>query len=76
LPHWLLPVLAVSVFVLLAAPKPILMPAGNPRLTKENFERIKEGMTLEEVEAILGLPGDSRTRPPEDDAYFVSSEDL
>jgi hypothetical protein len=41
MPCWLLPALVVSVLVLLAAAaKPILLPAGNPRLAKENFDRI------------------------------------
>jgi hypothetical protein len=64
MPRRLLGVLVVSVLVLLAvAVKPILLPAGNPRLTQENFERIKEGMQMKEVEAILGPPGDYRTGP-------------
>jgi hypothetical protein len=62
MPRWLVPALVVSVLVLLAvAVKPILFPAGNPRLTQENFDRIKEGMSREEAEAILGPPGDYRT---------------
>ncbi len=64
MPRLLVPVLAVSILVLLAvAAKPILLPAGNARLTKENFERIKGEMTPAEVEAILGPPGDYRTGP-------------
>jgi hypothetical protein len=31
------------------------------RITEANLERIKEGMTQAEVEAILGPPGDYRT---------------
>ncbi len=34
-----------------------------PRVTQENFGRIKPGMTRTEVEAILGSPGDYRTEP-------------
>jgi hypothetical protein len=50
--------------VLLAvAAKPILMPAGNPRLTKENYGRLEPGMSQEDVEALLGPPGDFRTGP-------------
>jgi hypothetical protein len=64
MPRWLLAVLAVSVLVLLAGTAwPIIFPAGNPRLTRQNFDRIKEGMRREEVEAILGPPGDYRTAP-------------
>jgi hypothetical protein len=64
MPRRLLVVLAVSALVLLVvAAKPILFPAGNPRLTQENFDRIKEGMSREEVEAILGPPGDYCTAP-------------
>jgi hypothetical protein len=64
MPRWLPAVLVVSVLVLLAvAAKPVLLPAGNPRITRENFERIKEGMSQEEVEAILGPAGDCRTGP-------------
>jgi hypothetical protein len=38
-----------------------------PRITQANFERIKVGMRLEEVEAILGVPpGDYTTEPVPD----------
>jgi hypothetical protein len=30
---------------------------GGPGVTKANFDRIEEGMTLQEVEQILGRPG-------------------
>jgi hypothetical protein len=64
MPRWLLAVLVVSVLMLLAvAAKPILFPAGNPRLTRETFDRIREGMSRGDVEAILGPPGDYRTGP-------------
>jgi hypothetical protein len=33
------------------------------RITRTNFQRIKEGMRRAEVEAILGPPGDYRTGP-------------
>jgi hypothetical protein len=33
------------------------------RLTRENFDRIKEGMSFAQVEAILGPPGDYTTAP-------------
>jgi hypothetical protein len=48
----------------LAAPRPLFFPAANPRLTQANFDRIRPGMRREEVEAILGPPGDYRTGPP------------
>jgi hypothetical protein len=32
------------------------------RITRQNFDRIREGMTRADVEAILGPPGDHRTR--------------
>jgi hypothetical protein len=40
----------------------VLWPRQN-RITQENFDRIREGMSLAEVEAILGPPGDYRTGP-------------
>lgn len=33
------------------------------RVTRENFDRIRKGMSRAEVEAILGTPGDYRTGP-------------
>ncbi len=44
----------VAAFVLWPRPR---------RITEENFARIKQGMTLAEVEAILGPPGDYTTGP-------------
>ncbi len=67
MPRWLLPVLAVSLLVLLAvAAKPILLPAGNPHITEANYDRIRWGMERDELETILGRPGDYRTRPVSD----------
>jgi hypothetical protein len=43
--------------VLLAAGAFVLWPRPE-RITRENFKRIREGMTQAEVEAILGPPGD------------------
>jgi hypothetical protein len=34
-----------------------------PRVTREKFDRIREGMTRADVEAILGPPGDYRNGP-------------
>jgi hypothetical protein len=60
-----LPVVAVvSVALLLVvAARLVLLPPANPRITEANFQRIKAGMRREEVEAILGRPGDYRTGP-------------
>jgi hypothetical protein len=33
------------------------MPSNQPGVTKANFDRIEEGMTLQEVEQIFGRPG-------------------
>jgi hypothetical protein len=66
MPRWLLALLIASLVVLVAvATRPILFPAGNPRLTPENFDRIREGMKLADVEAIIRPPGDYRTIPTE-----------
>jgi hypothetical protein len=45
---------AVGVFVLWLRPG---------RVTRENFERLKEGMPPAEAKAILGPPGDYTTGP-------------
>jgi hypothetical protein len=37
-------------------------PSQPNRITKENYDRIRLGMSCSEVEAILGPPGDYRTR--------------
>jgi hypothetical protein len=34
-----------------------------PCVTEANFKRIREGMTMQEVEAILGAPGDRMAGP-------------
>jgi hypothetical protein len=48
------------------------------RITDENFNRIQEGMSRAEVEAILGPPGDCRAAPttydPDLDANRVPRE--
>jgi hypothetical protein len=46
----------LGAFLGLAWPRP-------SRVTAANFERIKEGMSRAEVEAILGPPGDYTTGP-------------
>jgi hypothetical protein len=40
----------------------VLWPQPPSRITQENCDRIKEGMSRAEVETILGPPGDYRTR--------------
>jgi hypothetical protein len=49
-------VAAVGVFVAGPSPEPSLV-------TRENFDRIKGGMSRVDVAAILGPPGDYRTGP-------------
>ena len=41
----------------------VLWPTQPNRITQENCDRIKEGMSRAEVETILGPPGDYRTGP-------------
>jgi hypothetical protein len=51
--------------VVLAVGVVVLWPSQPNRITQENCDRIKEGMSRAEVEAILGPPGDYRTGPGE-----------
>src|SRR4051794_12025520 len=53
---------ALALAVLLAAGVFVLWPRAD-RITRENFDRIRGGMSREEVYAILGPPGDYRTGP-------------
>jgi hypothetical protein len=56
--------LAVVLAVLtLAATRTLSPPQSAARITSENCDRIKPGMTLAEVKAILGPPGDYTTGP-------------
>jgi hypothetical protein len=48
--------------VLLAAGALVLWPRPD-RITRDNFDRIKEGMTAAQVEAIVGPAGDCTTGP-------------
>ncbi len=57
--RWVVAGLAVALLALGAC---VLWPRAN-RVTPEDFNRIKEGMNLAEVEAILGPPGDYRSGP-------------
>jgi hypothetical protein len=56
--------LALAGLVLLAGVTAlVLWPPPSSRVTRENSDRIKQGMTQAEVEAILGPPGDYTTGP-------------
>jgi hypothetical protein len=48
--------------MLVAAGAFVLWPRST-RMTRENFDRIRDGMSRVEVEAVLGPPGDYRTGP-------------
>jgi hypothetical protein len=52
------PFVKLAVVLLLAGAGALLLTAHGPRprLTAENYGRIRPGMTLAEVEAILGAP--------------------
>jgi hypothetical protein len=52
--------LVVGIAALLLWPEP----PEPDRVTQENFDRISDGMSRAEVEAILGPPGDSTSEPP------------
>jgi hypothetical protein len=53
--------------VVVASVVVVLWPRPSSRITRENFERIRPGMTRNEVEAILGPPDDYRTGLGESD---------
>jgi hypothetical protein len=53
-------VVLAALAVVVAAGAVVLWPRPE-RVTKENYDRIRAGMTRAEVEAILGPPGDYRT---------------
>jgi hypothetical protein len=55
----------VLILALAGAAAVALWPRSS-RVTRENFERIRKGMSRGEVEAILGTPGDYRTFPTDD----------
>src|SRR6516165_6941322 len=61
----LLVVLAVLAVVVAAGVVVALWPSRE-RITQENFDRIREGMSRAEVEGILGSPGDYTTGPLND----------
>jgi hypothetical protein len=55
-------VVLAALAVVVAVAVVVLWPQQD-RIKRENYERIQRGMSLAEVEAILGPPGDCRTRP-------------
>jgi hypothetical protein len=63
----LVAVLAGLAVVAVAGVVVLWRPPQGDRITFENFARIEEGMSQEEVEAILGPPGDYRTGPVRSD---------
>jgi hypothetical protein len=54
-------VVLAALAVVIAAGAVVLWPRPASRITRENFDRIREGMSRAEVEAFLGPPGDYRT---------------
>jgi hypothetical protein len=55
-------VVLAGLAAMVAAGVVVLWPPQN-RITQENFDRVREGMSRAEVEAILGPPGDYSTGP-------------
>lgn len=60
-------ILSMFIFILL-----LLTLTSCNKVTKENFDQIKNGMTLEEVKAILGEPSDKKTNIHNDEYYWFS----
>jgi hypothetical protein len=58
------PHVALAGLAVLAVGALVLWPRAPSRVTRENFRRIQPGMTLSEVESVLGPEGDYRTGPP------------
>jgi hypothetical protein len=54
--------LVLAGLAVVAAGVVVLWPAPPSRITRENYDRIRVGMSRVEVEAILGSPGDYSTR--------------
>jgi hypothetical protein len=57
---------ALALAVAVAAAAVVLLPRPD-RIAREDYDRIRPGMTRGEVEAILGPPGDYRTGRGESD---------
>jgi hypothetical protein len=70
--------LLLSLAVLIAVFGSFLLPRPDARITPANCDRIREGMTRQEVEAILGPPGNytgwPHAHPPLDDQYWFGEE--
>jgi hypothetical protein len=60
---WKWSVVVAVGLALTGALMPLALPRPPSRVTWANFERVKVGMSREEVEALLGPPGDYRTAP-------------
>src|SRR6516162_7839304 len=57
--------------VVAAAGVVVLWPSAD-RIKRENCDRIRHGMSLAEVEAVLGPPGDYRTGPTRYRPHFMA----
>jgi hypothetical protein len=76
--RWKLLVTLAGLAAIVAAGVVVLWPRPS-RVTRENFGRLKSGMTRAEVEAILGPPGDYRTGETQVDrsiSYSHSKQDV
>jgi hypothetical protein len=69
-------VVLAGLAVVVAVGVVVLWPTQPNRITQENCDRIKKGMSRAEVETILGPPGDHATAPlgdPDPSGVFLSS---
>jgi hypothetical protein len=72
--RWVLAGLALGLVAFALWP---VRPPAPDRITQENFDRIQEGMTCAEVEALLGgPPGDYRSVETESIGRFIGPEDI
>jgi hypothetical protein len=60
---WILTTALVMGLAVLEGGSPFAIWPGPARITRQNCDRVREGMTMGEVEAILGPPGDYATEP-------------
>jgi hypothetical protein len=65
--------LVLAGLTVLAVEAIVLWPRED-RITRENCDHIRKGMSLDEVEAILGPPGDYRTGPTNGGSPFFVKE--
>jgi hypothetical protein len=65
----------VGLAALVAVGTFVLRPGPSSRITRENLDRIQDGMSLQEVEAILGPRGDYRTGPTKELPWWVTMTD-